>query len=153
MTLCRLRLAGLIWPWLCCCAAVEPFAEVDLEDPDWEVWMAQAVWTVEADRPSLAGELIVARHERGDTFVSFSNPPIPFFTARATPHAWRMEFVERGRNHAGRGRPPARFVWFALPDILAGGAPPRQWRIERPADDEIELSHARGEHIRLVIDR
>lgn len=103
-------------------------------------------------RPSSAGRLLVARRG-GYTLVSFSNPPLPIFTARATPDAWRLEFGGRGRSYSGRGRAPARFVWFALPTILAGGAPPPQWQIERPAGDEIELTHARGEHLRLVIDR
>lgn len=134
------------------CATVGTLPPVDLSDPGWTVWNAQALWRPAGDRPALAGELIVARHDNGDVLVSFSKPPLPIFTAHSTAGAWKIDFVERGRSHSGRGRPPRRFIWFSLPQILEGRLPPTGWRVESAGEDELELRHRGGEWIRLVLD-
>ena len=130
---------------------------VDLDAPGWQVWTGQALWKPAADRPSLAGELIVARRARGphagDLLVSFSKPPLPIFTAQTAGSFWRLDFVERGRAYGGRGRAPHRFVWFRLPALLGEGEAPRGWTVDRPAPDRWELEHPRrGEVIRIALD-
>ncbi len=127
--------------------------EVNLDAPGWETWIGQALWKPAADRPSLAGELIVARRTSGEVLVSFSKPPFPIFTAQTSAAAWRLDFVERGRSYSGQGRPPKRFVWFRLPALLADAEAPRGWQVEHPAADEWTLEHeGRGEVIRIVLD-
>jgi hypothetical protein len=135
------------------CGTVASLPEVDLDEPGWTVWSGQAVWRSAADRPPLAGELIVARHDDGDVLVSFSKPPLPIFTAQSVGRLWRIDFVERGRSYSGRGRPPRRFVWFRLPNLIGDGAAPEGWRVEGGGDRDWSLRHpGRGESIRVVLD-
>ena len=136
------------------CASTGPLLpEVDLTDPAWTVTTGQALWTPGADRPSLAGELIVAKHAAGEILISFSKPPLPIFTAQTSGDGWRIDFVERGRSYSGTGSPPRRFIWFRLPELIEGAPAPRRWAIDRPADDEIRLANPRsGEKIRVVLD-
>lgn len=135
---------------------IDPLPEVDLDAPAWTVRTGQALWKRQDDATPLAGEVLVARHQDGDVLVSFSKPPLPLFTARTAggkDGAWRIDFVRGGRAFSGHGRPPKRFVWFALPGVLAGGPAPKGWRVERPADDEWLLTSGKsGETIRLVLD-
>jgi len=127
--------------------------EVDLFDRRWTVWSGQALWTSGADRPSIAGELMVARNTLGEVLVSFSKPPLPIFTAQTAGGSWRIDFVERGRSYGGRGSPPRRFIWFRLPELLEGGPAPRRWLLENASSDEWTLSNpGTGESIRVVLD-
>ena len=43
--------------------------------------------------------------------------------------------MERDRSYAGKGKPPARFIWFRLPDILGGEPAPAGWVLEAKAPD------------------
>ncbi len=141
-------LASLVWG----CATARPMPEVDLERPGWTVWTGQAAWQPGGDRPRVAGELIAARHVNGDVLVSFAKPPLPIFTAHTAGRLWRLDITGR-RSYGGQGRPPKRFVWYRLPAVLEGGAAPKNWRLERPFDDELVLRHASsGEWIRVVLD-
>lgn len=133
--------------------ATRTMSPVDLSEPGWTIWRGQAVWTREAERSPLAGELIVARHRGGDVLIDFSKPPFPVFTARTAGGAWRIDFVERGRSRTGRGKPPQRFVWFRLPEILDGAPAPGKWRAERVAEYRWSLVNGKtGESIKLVLD-
>jgi len=135
------------------CAAVPSMPRVDLADADWTVWSGQAVWRPRADRPSLAGDLIVARNARGDVLINFSKSPLSIFTARTSGGSWSIDFIESEQSYAGRGRPPKRFVWFYLPDILDGAAPPGNWSAAPLASDEWTIvSRKTGETIKLVLD-
>lgn len=135
---------------LAACASVGDLPPVDLSAPGWTTWQGQALWR-SAGRPPLAGEILAARNRDGGVLVSFSKPPVPIFTARSTGKVWQINFVERGRSYSGRGDPPDRFVWFRLPDILAGAAAPEGWSVER-GDGEVSLRHGPDESIRLVLD-
>ena len=134
------------------CATVGALPEVDLEAPEWSVRTGQALWKPRAGRPSLAGEVIVARHENGDVLVSFSKPPLPIFTAQTEGRTWRIDFVERGRSYSGRGRAPRRFLWFRLPELLDGAEPPTSWQVET-GDGIWSFTHrGSGENLRVVLD-
>ncbi len=138
---------------LTACVGIEPLPEVDLADPAWQVWTGQALWKPDAQRPSLAGDILAAKHLNGDVYVSFTKTPIPIFTAQTTGERWRIDFVERDRSYAGKGKPTARFIWFQLPGILAGEAAPPDWVLEAQAPDEILLTRPdSAESIRLVLD-
>ena len=134
--------------------ATARFPEADLSSVGWTVRTGQAVWRPGSDRPPVAGEVILARHTNGDVLVNFSKPPLSIFTARTVGPRWSLDIVAEARSHAGRGSPPRRFVWFFLPQILDGSAPPRGWTVTDTAVGALRLQHlARGETIDLVLDR
>lgn len=133
------------------CAGTGSLPEVDLDDPGWSVWSGQALWKPGNGRPALAGELLVAQHANDDVLVSFSKPPVPFFTAQTAGGRWRIDFLHRDRRYSGLGRPPDRFVWFHIPAILKGAPPPKSWNVSRRSDDNLVLHQPEtGETIRLV---
>jgi len=135
------------------CAALARFPPVDPAAPGWHQWQGQALW----ERPEgrdVAGSFLAARNADGDRYITLSKSPVTVFTARVHAWAWRLETIASDRVHSGRGEPPARFVWFSVPGILAGEAPPSAWRLRRPAPDEWELVHReRDERLLLVLDR
>jgi hypothetical protein len=136
------------------CSRMVSLPEVDLDDPAWTIWEGQALWTPRSDLAALAGDLIVARNPDGDVLVSFSKSPFPIFTARTAGNKWRIDFIDRGRSYYGIGRPPRKFIWFVLPDLLEGAFPPKHWEVEEKVDDEWWLANRKtGETIRLVLDR
>ena len=136
------------------CVTVNSLPEVDLDEPGWKVTYGQALWKPGMDKPSLAGDLIAARHTNGDILINFAKPPIPIFTARTAGDLWQLVFVEKGKSYAGRGFPPKRFVWFLLPDLLAGAAAPEGWEMMERSADRVSLSNRKtGEEILVVIDR
>jgi len=149
----RTLACGLLLLSLVACAGAPPLPKVDLTDPAWQVWTGQALWKPGEERPALAGDLLTARHENGDIFVSFTKTPLPLFTARTADAIWRIDFVERDRSYSGKGTPPTRFVWFYLPEMLAGAPAPPSWTLAREPADELLLTNAHtGESIRIVLD-
>lgn len=126
---------------------------MDLSDAGWTVWTGQALWTRDAERSPIAGEVIVARRTAGEVFVSFSKPPLPIFTARTLAGQWRIDLVDGGQSHAGRGKSPERFVWLDLPRLLEGGSPRGDWTSEKLAAGEWWIRNPEtGEVIRLLLD-
>lgn len=143
-----LLLAGLAG-----CMGTKVLPQADLLAPGWDVHTGQARWKPPGDKPTLAGELITARHANGDVLISFSKPPLTLFTAQKAGELWRIDFIERGRVYSGKGGPPKRFIWFWVPALIAGGEPPRDWRIASPAVDSWLLQNRKtGEEILVVID-
>lgn len=95
----------------------------------------------------------MAEHASGDMLVALSKPPVPLFTAQASSGRWQIEFADRGRHYSGRGRPPARFVWFKIPAILRGASPPKPWEVSADGHGGLLLNQPKtGETIRLVLD-
>ncbi len=147
-------LAGLCLLCLAGCSKLISLPEVDLDQPGWTVWEGQALWTPRADRPALAGDLIVARNRDGDVLVSFSKSPFPIFTAQTSGNEWRIDFIDKGRSYSGFGRPPKKFVWFQLPGLLEGGSLKKPWKVDRPAENEWLLANPKtGEKIRVVLEK
>ena len=135
------------------CATVNSLPEVDLSAPGWKVYNGQVRWKPKADKTTVAGELIAARHANGDVLINFSKPPFSIFTAQSAGDLWHIEFVERGRSYSGRGRPPKQFVWFLLPDLLGGAAAPQGWQMSTNADGSRLLKNRKtGEELFMVID-
>lgn len=136
------------------CASVPEFAPADLAQDGWSQRTGQAVWRpADSSRPRLIGDLLLATRDNGDLLVNFVKAPIPLFTARVEDGRWNIRFVERDRAYGGRGKPPRkRFIWFALPQILAGQAPPRPWQLTRPQPNIWLLEQPKsGESLRLVL--
>ena len=148
LALCMLVALGLG------CSRIVSLPEVDLDDPKWTIWEGQALWTPRSDLTALAGDLIVGRTENEDILVSFSKSPFPIFTCQSTGTRWRIDFIDKGRSYSGFGRPPKRFVWFQLPDLLEGASPPKHWDVGEETDNDWLLFNRKtGEKIRVVLDR
>ena len=157
---CRIGQIGTrLAPWfllfgLVSCSRIVSLPEVDLEDPEWTIWEGQALWTPRSDRTAVAGDLIVARNADGDVLISFSKSPFPIFTAQTSGRLWRIDFVDKGRSYYGIGRPPKKFVWFFLPELIEGVPAFKHWEIQDVEDGEWSMSNRKtGETIRVVLDR
>lgn len=133
--------------------AGEPPPPADLSQPGWQVWTAQAVWTPANDGPVLAGDLLVAERGADELVVNFTKAVVPLFTARVSDGRWWLDFVERGRSYSGRGKPPARFIWFRAADILRGEKEIAGWEIRRATIDEMSVVNPQtGEQLLIVVD-
>lgn len=142
---------SVAWPFGC--SKIVSLPEVDLDDPGWTVWEGQALWTPRSDLTALAGDLIVARNPDGDVLVSFSKSSFPIFTAQTEDNKWRIDFIDKGRSYSGIGRPPKKFVWFRLPDLLQGVSLSKPWEVDEVADREWSMVNRKtGETIRVVLD-
>ena len=140
--------------WAVGCSRIVSLPEVDLDDQKWTLWEGQALWTPRSNLTALAGDLIVARTEDKDVLVSFSKSPFPIFTCQTTGTRWRIDFIDKGRSYSGFGRPPKKFIWFQLPDLLEGVSPPKHWEVSEETDsDWLLFNHKTGEKIRVVLDR
>ncbi len=149
----RLLLSSLLVIALFGCSIGIRLPEVDLTEPGWTVWSGQALWKAETNRPAIAGEILLARHLNGDVLISFSKPPVPIFTAQTFGEKWKINFIHTQRMHAGRGGPPARFVWFQIPSLLQDATAPKGWHVMTMDEPIWELQNPEsGEHIRLVLD-
>lgn len=144
----------LLSSWLPGCSRVVTLPEVDLEDPGWKVQEGQVLWKPRTDRESIAGDLMVAQNTAGDILVSLSKSPFPIFTAQTSGILWRIDFIDRGRSYYGFGRPPRKFIWFRLPELIDGASAPKGWEVREVADGEWTISNGKtGETIRVVLDR
>lgn len=114
--LCLLALAG--------CRTIAPLPPADLSQPGWTVRTGQAVWRAQRGAPELAGDLLVAVHAQGRTFVQFSKTPFPLVVAQTTPAGWQIHFAPNDRTLRGPGPPPPRFLWLHLAAGLLRGVPP-----------------------------
>lgn len=134
------------------CASLQ-LPDVDLEEETWQVRQGQAVWKANADAPPIAGDLLIAKDNAGNVFISFSKGPVPVFTARSTADGWLLDLAVRGKSFSRRGNPPKRFIWFAVPALLDGAPPPKGWTADKVADDEWMLEKPKnGETVRLILD-
>ena len=129
------------------CRTAPPLPPVDLQAAGWEVRQGQAVWTSARGATGVAGELIVASGADGAGFVQFAKPPFTLVTAHAQAGVWGLELHQTRRHLRGAGQPPARIVWFALVEAVAGRMPgggwqfaregPANWRLANPGTGEI----------------
>ena len=149
----RLLLSWLLAIVLSSCTTGVLLPEVDLSAAGWTVWNGQALWKAEADRPAIAGEILLARHSNGDVLISFAKPPVPIFTAQTSGKIWKIDFIHTQRTHSGTGGPPSRFIWFQIPSLLEDATAPKGWLLLTVDDPIWELRNPEsGEHIRLVLD-
>ena len=55
-----------------CAGQPEALPEVDLDDPDWQVWTGQASWQRPGSTEPIAGELLAALGPDNQVMVTFS---------------------------------------------------------------------------------
>ena len=148
----RFVVLQLSFAWLAGCAGAR-LPEIDLSAAEWNVRTGQAVWRPSSSRSPLAGEVILARHAGGDVWIHFSKPPLSIFTARTAGPRWTIDLSGHGRSRSGTGMPPRRFVWFFVPQVLDGAAPPAGWEARTTSDHRWRFRHSeRGETIDLLLD-
>src|SRR2546422_5254946 len=61
----------------CACRTVPPLAPANLSEPGWTMREGQAVWRPKTEGPEIAGELLVAIHRTGETYLQFTKTPLP----------------------------------------------------------------------------
>jgi hypothetical protein len=112
------------------CQTPPPLAPIDLTEPGWTLRRGQAIWTPPQSENGIAGELIVAHHPDGRSFVQFIKTPIPMVNAQTDSSGWQIDFPTRPYERSGTGQPPARFIWLHLARCLEGDRPPGDWEWE-----------------------
>ena len=112
------------------CRSLPKQPPMNLREPGWNVRQGQAVWRTSREAPEIAGDLMVARHHDGRSFVQFTKAPFPFAVAQRTSQGWQIEFPADNRSYSGRGKPPGRILWLHLSDALAGVPIDSNWRFE-----------------------
>lgn len=125
---------------LAACAGTAPLPPLDLSAPGWQVRQAQAVWKPGAEKPEIAGDLVLSSHPSGGTYLQFSKT-LPLVSARLTGTAWEVEFPPEQKRYSGRGNPPKRIVWLQLIRALDGGRISDRWRVVRPSTQFMALQN------------
>jgi hypothetical protein len=112
------------------CRTGGPFPKVNLSESGWTVHEGQAVWRAKRTAPEIAGEILLATNNVGQTFVQFTKTPFPFVIAQTTTNAWQIEAPAKNRVFSAHGKPPARVIWLQLAPACAGAElPPRySWK-------------------------
>lgn len=144
---------GILSAWLCstllllllatgCQTSPPQIIACDFSDPGWTVAKGQALWRPSRNSPSLAGELIVAKHTNGSVFIEFSKPPLSIVTATTTNDRWRIVYGQNQRAFSGHGRPPDRIVWFQLATPQTPVSKSAPWRTSDIGDGGIRTESA-----------
>ncbi len=139
---------------LCGCTQAPVMPEVDLNEAQWRVWTGQALWEPGRARPGVVGEVLLALHDSGDTYINLAKPPLEIFSAQTHDRAWSVHLIENDKTHRGRGKPPRQFIWFYLPSVLAGRTElDLPWQVDQLDDRIWTFTNTTGtEEIRLVLD-
>jgi hypothetical protein len=125
------------------CRTATLLPPADFSASGWRVQQGQAVWQAGANRPELAGDLLLATNVNGNVFIQFSKIPFPLATAQTAGDQWQIEFGADKYSWHGRGAPPDRFVWFQLPHALLGASPGDHWRLSHPTAHSWRLENRR----------
>jgi hypothetical protein len=150
---CRFALLNILVV-LAGCSINTPLPEVDLSAPGWKVWSGQALWKPQSNQPAIAGEVVLARNNNGDVFISFVKPPLSVFNAQTFGNRWNIDFIYKQRTHSGSDGPPSYFVWFQIPALLQGAPAAKGWQVKGMHNTTWELHNPdSGEQIRLELDK
>ncbi len=123
-----LILSALSWVFISGCRTGPPLPPADFSTPGWRILQGQAVWKSSANRPELAGDLVLATNVNGNFFIQFSKIPFPLATAQVSGDQWQIEFGADKYSWRGHGAPPERFGWMQLPRALLGAGSGGNWR-------------------------
>jgi hypothetical protein len=125
------------------CRSVPSLPPADLSAPGWRLRQGQAVWKPAANKPELAGELLLATRTNGDFLIQFTKTPMSLAAAQFVGGRWQIEFGNHDYVRRGHGQPPARFVWFQLHHALAGAGLSSDWHIRHTATNAWKLENTR----------
>jgi hypothetical protein len=126
------------------CSTSTRLPPVNLSQPGWRVRQGQALWKPPGPRPEIAGDLLLATKGNGDFFLQVSKVPFTVATAEGIGGSWEIQFGSHDYHRRGRGKPPKNFVWFELPEVLAGVNPGRRWSFSHEPDGQWRLANSRS---------
>ncbi len=130
------------------CRSLPPLPAVNLTEPGWKLHQGQALWRSKKDAPEIAGEILFAQGEDGQTLLQMTKTPLPFVTVQTSGAGWQIEFVPQQRRFSGQGTPTARLLWVHLARALNGTKPPPALRFEQTEAHGFTLENlATGEMI------
>lgn len=130
------------------CATPAP-PTVDLSDPGWKVRQGQALWRPEANKPEIAGDVVLSTHPSGASFIEFTKT-LPIVSARLSPGRWEIHFIPENKEYSGGGNPPKRLVWLQLIRAVEGREIPSRWKVAYPSHQFIALADDRtGERLEV----
>jgi hypothetical protein len=142
-----LALAGLWLLGLTACRSGPPLPPLNLSEPGWTLRRGEAVWRAKRSAPEVAGEILLATNPDGRTFVQFTKTPFPVIVAQSTPRSWQIEAPAQNRRYSGNGPPPARLIWFQLPQVASGIRPADPWTASRRAHEWRLENRSTGESL------
>lgn len=135
------------------CRSVPAPPAIDTTQPGWKLQHGQALWTPDAAKSPIAGELLVAWNVSGDSLVQFTKTPFPFVTARRQAARWWVEWGAGARRQSGVTPPPRETIWFQLPRISAGQDPDAPWAWKPGESGSTTLTHPlSGERLEVMWD-
>jgi len=105
-----------------------PLPPANLSAPGWTTQQGQALWKPSANRPQIAGDLLMATNTDGDCFIQFTKTPFTIATAQISGSRWQLTFGNDQHSWRGSGTPMSRFVWFQLPRAMLGAPINPDWR-------------------------
>ena len=123
------------------CQTTAPLPPVNLSEPGWKLHEGQALWRSSHDASEIAGEILVANHPDGRTWMQFIKTPLPLITAQMNGRRWQIEFIPEKRMVAGHDQPPARFIWLYLLRALNGVPSPAPMQFQKTADGSWRLEN------------
>jgi hypothetical protein len=124
-----------------CSTIPQPSPSINLSQPGWKLRQGQALWRRSARAPELAGDIVLALHLDGRSWLQFAKTPLPLLDASRSSQGWQIEFVPEKRSFSGKGVPSARLIWLHLAEALNGIAPPKPLRFEKLADEGSRLEN------------
>ena len=133
---------------LVACRTISLEPSVDLSQPGWKVRQGQALWKPNLDAPEIAGEVLLASHIDGRTFLQFSKTPLPILTVWWAETTWQIHFASENRKLSGRGTPSSRLGWAHLARAWTGIPAAAAFTFTQPDDNRwILTNHSTGEMI------
>jgi hypothetical protein len=104
----------------------------------------QALWRPGRRFPELGGEIVMASHEDGRCVIQFAKTPLPLVMAQTSHTNWFIQFPPQKVSFAGRGAPPARFVWLHLSAAFRGKPLPAHLSFRPKPDGAWRLENTRS---------
>lgn len=112
--------------------------------PEWKVQEGQALWRPRRGMPEIGGDLVLASHPDGRSFLQFAKTPMTLVSVQTTPERWLIQFPPKGWAFSGHGHPSTRFAWLHLPAALAGRPLTKAMRFELKSGGSWRLENTRS---------
>lgn len=138
----KVRRVWLVLCLLACGCASAPKTEqapIDTSAPGWEMRQGQAVWKPGADKPEIAGDVVLSTHAASGTAHIIFSKTLPIVSGRLGSGAWSIDFAPENKSYSGHGDPPKRIVWLQMLRALEGSKSPERWKVIHPSTDYIAL--------------
>ena len=133
------------------CSSTGPLEPLDTSAPGWVVRQGQALWRPEGDKPEIAGDVILATHPSGRSYIQFSKT-LPILSGRLSPIGWEFEATAENKHYSGRGAPPKKIAWLQVLRVHEGREISDRWTVAHPSKDFIALENQfTGERLQVQL--